>query len=138
MNIDNARDELQIQNMKRIEQDGVCPFCIEHLKKYHEPPILKTGAHWIVTRNMYPYDNTAHHFLLIALTHLTDSKELSQEAWAELQEHVQWLNEEYSIDCGTLIMRSGDMKKTGGSVAHLHAQLIVGSDPDKPVLTRVG
>lgn len=138
MNIDNARQPLQIQNMEKIAADGVCPFCPEHLKKYHEPPILKCGAHWTVTPNMYPYDNTAHHFLFITNEHITDSKDLASEAWSELQDLVAWIIKENNIECGTLVMRSGDMSKTGATVLHLHAQLIVGSDPDKPVITRVG
>lgn len=138
MNIDNARKPLQIENMKKIAEEGFCPFCPEHMKKYHEPPILKTKKHWYVTPNMYPYDNTAHHFLFITNEHLTNTKDLSPEALAELQTLVQWVFEEHKIDCGTLVMRSGNMNKTGATVLHLHAQLIVGSDPDKPVVTRVG
>jgi len=30
------------------------------------------------------------------------------------------------------------MSKTGATVLHLHAQLVAGSDPEKPVITRVG
>lgn len=138
MNIKNARNKLQIENMKKIEAEGFCPFCPEHMKKYHTPPILKTAKHWYVTPNMYPYDNTAHQFLFVTNEHLTDSKELPAEAWSELQEHVQWIIESYHIDSGTLLMRSGDMSKTGSTVHHLHAQLIVGADPEKPVITRVG
>ncbi len=138
MNIGNARQPLQAENMKKIEEEGFCPFCPENMKKYHEPPILKSDEHWYVTPNMYPYDNTAHHFILVTNKHLTNSNELSPEAWSELQKHVTWLNEEYKIDSGTLLMRSGDMKKNGATVLHLHAQYIVGSDPEKPVLTRVG
>ncbi len=138
MNIGNARQPLQIENMKKIAEGGFCPFCPKNMKKFHEPPILKTGTYWYVTPNMYPYDNTVHHFLFVTCEHLTNTDQISAEAWSELQEHVAWLNQEFSIDSGTLLMRSGDMKKNGATVLHLHAQLIVGSDPDKPVMTRVG
>ncbi len=138
MNIDYARKPLQRENMKKIAEGGFCPFCPEHMKKHHTPPIVKTGAHWYVTPNMYPYDNTAHHFLIVTNEHIADSKELTSEAWAELQEHMNWIMEEHEIEGGTLLMRSGDMTKTGSTVLHLHAQFIVGSDPDKAVITRVG
>ncbi len=138
MNINNARQPLQAENMKKIEAEGFCPFCPEHMKKYHEPPILKTGAHWYVTPNMYPYDNTKHHFLFVTNEHITDSATLSPAAWGELQEHIAWLNDEYEIAGGTLLMRSGDMTKNGATVLHLHAQYIVGDSSDKPVMTRVG
>lgn len=138
MNIGNARTELQIENMKKIEAEGFCPFCPENMQKYHTPPILKTAKHWYVTPNMYPYENTKHHFLFVTTAHITDTKDLSLEAWAELQEHVKWIIGEYGIPNGTLLMRSGDMEKTGATVMHLHAQFIVGNTQDKPVLVRVG
>jgi len=138
MNINNARQPLQIENMKKIAAGGFCPFCPEHMQKHHTPPIIKTGTHWYVTPNMYPYENTAHHFLIVTNEHIADSKILTGDAWAELQEHVNWLMKGYSIESGTLLMRSGDMSKTGSTVLHLHAQFIVGADADKPVITRVG
>lgn len=138
MNLQNARNDLQIENMKKIAKEGFCPFCPEHLKKYHKPPIVKTGQYWIVTPNMYPYENIKYQFLYIPLEHLTNSKDLRPEMWTELQELIDWTLKEYDIAGGTFLMRSGDMEKTGGTVLHLHAQFIVGSDPQKPVITRVG
>ncbi len=138
MDIDNARTELQIANMKKIEAEGFCPFCPEHMGKYHTPPIVKVGTYWYVTPNMYPYENTLHHLLIITNEHIANSKDLSFEAWAELQTHLNWVMQEYDIEGGTLLMRSGDMSKTGSSVLHLHAQLIVARDKNKPVITRVG
>lgn len=138
MNIDNARSELQIENMKKIEAEGFCPFCPEHMKKYHTPPILKTAKYWYITPNMYPYENTRHHLLFITNEHITDSRTLPPEAWAELQDHINWVMSEYEITNGTLLMRSGDMAKTGSTVLHLHAQLVVGENKDRPVMTRVG
>lgn len=139
LNLDNARTALQIENMKKIEAEGFCPFCPENMQKYHTPPILKTGEHWYVTPNMYPYENATHHFLFVTNTHISDSRELPPEAWAELQILQNWVMAEHQITHGTLLMRSGDMSKTGSSVLHLHAQLVVGSgDPEKPVTTRIG
>jgi diadenosine tetraphosphate (Ap4A) HIT family hydrolase len=138
MEIENARDPLQIENMKKIAEEGFCPFCPEHMKKYHTPPIVRAGPYWYVTPNMYPYENSLHHILIITNEHMANSKDLNKDAWAELQEHLNWALQEYNIEGGTLLMRSGDMSKTGSSVLHLHAQLIVGADKDKPVITRVG
>jgi diadenosine tetraphosphate (Ap4A) HIT family hydrolase len=138
MNIGNARTELQIENMKKIEAEGFCPFCPENMEKYHTPPILKTGKYWYVTPNMYPYDNTKHHFLFVTTEHITDTKDLSPQAWMELQEHIKWVISEYEIPNGSLLMRSGDMTKTGATVMHLHAQFIVGESKEKIVLARVG
>ena len=139
MNLDNARTALQIENMKKIEAEGFCPFCPENMQKYHTPPILKTGAYWYVTPNMYPYENSTHHFLFVTNEHISDSRKLLPEAWAELQALQNWVMAEHQITHGTLLMRSGDMSKTGSSVLHLHAQLVVSSgNPEKPDTTRIG
>ena len=139
LNFDNARDPVQVANMKKIEAEGFCPFCPEHMEKYHTPPILKRAEYWYVTPNMYPYENALHHFLFITNEHLSNSNELSKEAWLELQELTNWVITEYQIEAGTFLMRSGDMSKTGSSVLHLHGQLVVGTgDAEKPVMTRVG
>ncbi len=133
-----GRSQAYADILTKIQEDAVCPFCPEYLEKYHKPPIVKRGKHWLITPNMYPYENTSFHFLFITTRHITDSEELTREEWLELQELNQWIISEYGIDCGTLIMRSGDMSKTGATVMHLHAQFVVGSDPEKPVMTRVG
>jgi len=138
MNHENARGEDQRAVMARIAADGVCSFCPEHMPTYHKHPIEKTGTFWYVTKNAWPYEHTAHHFLLVTKEHLSDSTQLSSEAWAELHELQIWLVHEYEIKNGTMMMRTGDMSKTGSTVSHLHAHFIVGADPDKPVITRVG
>jgi hypothetical protein len=40
VNLDHARKEHQIAVMKRIVEDGTCPFCKENLMQYHTKPIL--------------------------------------------------------------------------------------------------
>lgn len=137
-NYDNARHEEQKAVMAQIEADGVCSFCLENMPKYHKHPIEKTDEHWYVTKNAWPYDNTAHHFLIVPITHVTDTAELSPEAWAELQSMHKWIVETYNIQNGTLMLRTGDMSKSGSSVLHLHAHFIVAADADVPVITRVG
>ena len=138
MNHANARKEEQRAVMAQIEADGVCSFCPEHMPKYHKHPIEKTGAHWYVTKNAWPYDNTAFHFLIVTNEHITDSSELTPEAWLELHELQKWIVETNGIQNGTLLLRTGDMNKTGSSVLHLHAHFIVAADASVPVITRVG
>jgi len=138
MNHDNARQAEQRAVMAQIEADGVCSFCPEHMPKYHKHPIEKTGEYWYVTKNAWPYENTAHHFLFVTNEHVSDSSELSADAWTELLQLQKWLVDSYNIENGTLMLRTGDMSKTGSTVQHLHAHFIVGADPNKPVITRVG
>lgn len=138
MNHGNARKDEQRKVMAQIEKDGVCSFCLEHMPKYHPNPILKTGEHWYVTQNAWPYDNTAHHFLLITMRHISDSKELTDAEWIELLGMQKWLALEFNTTGGTLMMRTGDMAKSGSTVSHLHTHFIVAADAEKPVITRVG
>lgn len=138
INLDSVRDVEQQRVMERIRQDGVCPFCREHFEKYHSKPILFETAHWITTENAWPYENAIKHFLLVAKTHITKPSDLSPDAWLDLQRCLRWLENEKQIDHGTLLMRFGNTKNTGGSVTHLHAQLVVAESPEKPVRTRIG
>lgn len=116
--------------INQIAKDGVCPFCPEHLKKYHAHP-LDERKFWWVTDNMYPYKPNLHHRLLIHKKHITHVREISPEAWTELDEIIISETNKRVMDGGTLIMRFGLTKFTGASVSHLHAQLLQ-SNPDDP------
>jgi ATP adenylyltransferase len=142
--LENARKEEQIKVMEQIIKDGVCPFCEENLEKYHPRPILFKTKHWIVTENAWPYDMAKKHFLLIAKRHIENSRDLLMCEWADIGSLMKKLEKEHLLDHGTLLMRFGDMSKTGATVRHLHIQLVQ-SDPDHPeydpgvgILTRVG
>lgn len=112
------------QVIKGIAEHGVCPFCSEHLTKYHKKPLEKK-IYWWVTENMYPYHPVRHHFLFIHKAHIEHIAELSDEAWREL--HT--LAKEKNVAGGAFVFRFGNTHFTGASVAHLHAHLIQ-SDPE--------
>ena len=118
------------QVINKIAQDGVCPFCPEHLTKYHKKP-LEQKKFWTVTDNMYPYKPSKHHRLIIHREHITHLNEVSTEAWNELLEIFKAETAGKDISGGTFVMRFGNTKFTGASVSHLHAH-IVQSDPDDP------
>jgi diadenosine tetraphosphate (Ap4A) HIT family hydrolase len=129
--VENASSPEYGKALKKIHTDGICPFCRKNFAKYHKNPILHEGKDWLVTRNMYPYRGTTHHFLLVHKKHIEHLNKLSKEAWFELYEHYSRLNSEYSIRGGTIIFRFGNSPCTGSTVRHLHAQLVVGN-PKKP------
>jgi ATP adenylyltransferase len=114
--------------ISQIAQDGVCPFCPEHLEKYHKKPIIEK-KYWVLTDNMYPYKPSLHHKLIIHKEHITHINELSSEAWVELQGIIKDETVSKNITGGTLIMRFGNSHFTGASVSHLHAH-IVQSNPE--------
>lgn len=129
--------------ISEIADHGVCPFCPEHLAKYHKNPI-EEKRYWLVTDNMYPYKPTLNHRLIILKEHIEHVKDLSAEAWTELHLICKEESEKRKIEGGTFFLRFGSTKFTGGSVTHIHAH-IVQSNPDdsaydatKGLLTRIG
>ncbi len=127
----NANDRAEYHSvLKKITRDNVCPFCPAHFK-YHTRPILRTGKHWLLTENMSPYEGTKKHFLFIHKKHIETPQKLSAAAWKELLSHLNWVSKKYRLPAGGFFMRFGDMHYTGASVAHLHAQMIIGSKKSK-------
>ncbi|MFA6459488.1 MAG: HIT domain-containing protein [Candidatus Paceibacterota bacterium] len=116
--------------ISKIRDEGVCPFCPEHLEKFHNLPITD-HRYWHVTDNRYAYKPSLHHRLIIHKEHVVHIAELKPEAWAELYEIAKSETDRLSISGGTFIIRFGETRYTGASVAHLHAH-IVQSNPDDP------
>jgi len=115
------------KTLERILKDKVCPFCEEYFLKYHTKPILKKGAHWIVTKNMSPYEGTKQHILFVHRGHIEDIASLSPAAAAELIKLASTYKKKYKLPGASLFMRTGDTNYTGASVRHLHASLLSGT-----------
>ncbi len=124
VDIRNVRNEEMRQLWQQIIDDGVDPFAPEHLHKYHKKPILKTTEYWIVTENQHPYAGKKNHFLFITRKYYEHFSELPPEAKLDLFSLVESVCQEYNIVGGGFVMRFGDTSKSGGTVKHLHAQLI--------------
>lgn len=124
--VENTRSKGYANVLKRIEKDGVCPFCEKHFLKYHTRPILKKGRHWILTENFNPYPGTTHHLLVVARKHVTHFSKLPKGAYAELFSLLSSEVKRRNIKGGGLFMRFGDSDYNFSSVGHLHAQLLVG------------
>src|SRR3989344_4824059 len=126
--------------IKRISDDGVCPFCPEYIKKYHKNPIIKSGRYWALTNNMYPYEGAKYHMLLIHKKHIENIADVSKGAWAELQSMMNAFVKTKRIKGGSFLMRFGETSHTGASVTHLHANLVSPDGEDKnrkPIITRI-
>jgi ATP adenylyltransferase len=123
-NLDAARGEEQRSYMAQLESAGVCVFCVEHVAEYQREPIEHDGEHWYVTRNGFPYEGTAEHFLIVARRHVVSFEELPDEAGAELWAIRRMLAERLRPVALATVERSGDMRFNGGSVAHLHVHLV--------------
>jgi len=142
LNFDNARTKEQTELMRKIEKDGVCPFCQEHFKKYHPKPIIKETDWSFFTENMSPYEGTKYHFIFVYKpAHVTSPVDIELPASKDLFALMQWAVKEYKIPGGSFFMRFGDTKYNGSSVEHLHSHLIVGDieNPNhQPVRVKLG
>lgn len=123
----HARGDEQRELMERIAEDGVCPFCAEHFRKYHPRPILEETNHWFATENVEPYKGTSLHLLFVLKRHITLLEELKQDELLDLWGVVTRMKERFPQPGNVLIMRNGKPSFTGGSVDHFHAHLISGS-----------
>ncbi len=123
--------------LEQIAKDGVCPFCKKHLSKYHKEPIIEEFENWLLTTNQH----RGKRFLVILKEHKTSIEDLPIDVFVELQEIFKFVVNKNSLRGATLLVRSGHPKNTGGTVGHLHAQIISGN-PDnpnyEPIITRVG
>jgi len=121
----NTRLAEQRAAHERIRGRGHCPFCPKNLPLEHKKPILLTGNFWVVTENQYPYLNTKLHLLFILKRHAETLGELAPEEGAELFKLLSWAENKFNIPGGGIGMRFGKTDFSGGSVLHLHAQLVV-------------
>jgi ATP adenylyltransferase len=122
--LDAARAEDQRRYMERLESDGICIFCPEHVAEFHPEPVEFTGEHWFVTRNAYPYRGTAAHYLIVARRHVSSFDELPDDAGAELWAIKRRLKAQLEPAATATVERSGRMQLNGASVAHLHTHFV--------------
>ncbi|RLD68967.1 MAG: hypothetical protein DRI98_11135 [Bacteroidetes bacterium] len=127
LNHSSVRTQEQKDLMARIEKDGVCPFCIEHFKKYHPKPIIKETDYWFFTENISPYEGSKFHFIFVYKPeHITSPSKISTDAQKDLFDLVSWATDVYKIEGGSFFMRFGNTSYTGSSVEHIHAHLVSG------------
>jgi ATP adenylyltransferase len=119
-----ARSAAQRRRMEELEAAGICVFCEEHVAEHQPEPIEHTGRHWYVTKNRYPYEGAATHYLIVARRHVTSFDELPDEAGAELWSIKRMLKARLEPAAVATVERSGNMLYNGGSVAHLHIHLV--------------
>jgi ATP adenylyltransferase len=135
---DAARTGEQRRRMERLEREGICVFCPEHVAKHQSEPVEHVGEHWFVTRNAFPYKGTAAHYLIVARRHVSSFDELPDEAGAGLWAIKRRLKQQLAPLAIATVERSGDMRYNGGSVAHLHIHFVaLNATPEDTVRFRV-
>ena len=135
---DAARSEEQRRRMQALEAAGVCVFCPEHFAAHHREPIERSGKHWYVTRNDYPYPGTVAHYLIVPHRHVQSFDELPDEAGAELWALRRELLARLDAPAVATVERSGEMRYNGGSVSHLHVHFVaLDAEPSQTVRFKV-
>ena len=131
VHLEHAREKEQLESMKRIKEEKVCPFCPEQLEKFHKKPILKENYFWLLTENQWPYNNTRIHLLVIHKKHAEKISDLSKGAWEDLGSLMSWAEKKFKITGGGFGMRFGDPKSSNATVQHVHAHLLSSKITDK-------
>jgi diadenosine tetraphosphate (Ap4A) HIT family hydrolase len=131
VDVENTRTAEQRRVYEEIEAQGIDPFSEEHFKTHHPYPILCDNNDWFVTHNAFPYKGMSLHLLIVHKQFITSITEISSDGWKSFYELIQVISQKFNLSSGGLFMRFGDTKKTGGTVTHLHAHIMVtdgGSD----------
>lgn len=135
--LSHARVAQQRSVMEKIVDDGVCPFCVEHLKRYHKQPILRQNASWLLTKNQWPYKGAEVHLLAILRRHEEDIENLTDEDWKNFGKLMRWARKHLKARGGIIGMRFGEPKFSGATVQHIHAQLVAPKKDKKGVPAQV-
>ena len=131
--IPNARSEEYKQKLEKIAELGIDPFSRENITdpRFDPKTILHETQYWFVFENQYSYPDTKRQFVFVSQQYAESFSELPIGALANLYALAQQVCDEHKIPGGGLIMRFGDPAKSGATVLHLHAQLLVPKDGKK-------
>lgn len=132
----NARKQEQLDIMIDREGKNEDPLAPQNLDPEAQQTLFET-KHWCITLNRFPYENTQMQILGISKDDVYDYKDLSPEAFAEIQEIWTKLAVEYNLDGGGLCWRFGDPAKSGASLKRLHFHVIM-PEVDKKVKFPIG
>jgi dihydrofolate reductase/diadenosine tetraphosphate (Ap4A) HIT family hydrolase len=130
-----ARTDEQRAEMERLEQAIECHFCFRD----RADEIILENAHWLVVKNTFPYANTALHLLVVPKKHYLSLSEMPDEFRQSYLEIVATVEGHFELKAYSHFMRVGTMARTGASIAHLHAHIIVGNPDaqDEPVRVKL-
>jgi ATP adenylyltransferase len=126
-----ARSDEQLKDMQNLDSRGVCIFCPEHIGEDKQELLIDTDS-WMVKENSYPYKDTKLHLLLVPKEHVSTISKLSLAAQKEFLPLVSKCERKFKLTSYALAIRSGDMRRNGGSIEHLHVHIVVGNtdNPD--------
>ena len=125
----NARTVEQLDDMRRLEEAGVCIFCPDQLEA--DQRVLHRTGRWTITANKYPYRGTRLHLMLMPDEHVDDLADLTPESQQDFWIALRWVKDHYGLTYYGMTVRNGLCEYTGGTIRHLHVHVLQG-DVDDP------
>lgn len=131
----NARSEDYKKKLQIIKELGIDPFARENINdpRFEVKKILYETEYWFVFENQHSYPDTKHQFVFVSQRYAEHFDQLPIGAFADLFAVGQQVCSDFKIPGGGFLMsmRFGDPKKSGATVLHLHAQILVPKDGKK-------
>lgn len=118
-----ARNPKYKAHLRRIQANGICPFC-QNGETYQTQPVIYENANWWISRNAHPLNGTSEHLIIVPKRHLRYSRQLSTLEWNDFHTLLDWIKNNLSMKGTVFYWREGEMLVTGATVAHLHIQAI--------------
>lgn len=139
----HARTQEQLADMEDIAERDICFMCPENIPEFYEQRggLIAEGEYSYLVHNGYPYENTAHHIMVIPKEHVSRIEDLKDEVVLEVFKFFRNYEIEHNVTGGAIAMRFGNPAETGATAHHLHLHFIVPSSEigpeDKPVRFRM-
>ena len=111
--------------LEEILASGKCPFCPENFFLRHKKPIIAEYNNWFITENNWPYPKALACFLIIGREHKEELGEITGDDMAAVSHLADIVIQERNLEGGGLMLRFGDGKLSGATVAHLHFHLVI-------------
>lgn len=125
VDINNVRSEEMRRKWQKIIDDDVDPFDPQYVKRYVEGSIIYETEFWYAFQNDHQYSDTEIQIVIVTKSFFNDTYDMPDNVWLDLKKIKKELRDTFNITGGGLIIRFGDTEKSGGSVVHQHAQIIV-------------
>jgi diadenosine tetraphosphate (Ap4A) HIT family hydrolase len=136
-------DEWQLFNVSNWEyycmkvkdlQAGICPFCQidSNINK-----IVHSNDSFNVWHNTVAARSGEQEYQLVIPTkrHITNVDQMNPTEWVDFGEIFRWINQEYSIDGGVIVARSGNPARNAKSIPHIHFNYHVPTGQQKVEIT---
>jgi diadenosine tetraphosphate (Ap4A) HIT family hydrolase len=101
---------------------GKCPFC-DPLGAENE--VIRENELWRMWHNLFPLNATSIHLILAPRRHVESQDVFGAEDFSAMGDLFAWARGNFRLQGGGFIMRFGTPEFCGGTVLHLHANIIV-------------